>query len=76
MEHFIYIIYSYKAKKFYTGITTNIGRRLKEHVKQKYKDLQLVHCEVCESRIEARKLEKFFKSGFGREIRREIFLTR
>ena len=34
--------------------------------------LHIVHVELCGSRLEARRLEKFFKSGYGREIIKEI----
>ena len=32
------------------------------------KPLKLFHVELCKTRKEARKLEKYFKSGYGREI--------
>lgn len=36
----------------------------------------LIHVEICNDRKEARKCEKFFKSGWGREIIREIVKER
>jgi len=40
--------------------------------------LDLIHVEICNTRSEARKLELFFKSGYGREVIEEIInnLTR
>lgn len=35
--------------------------------------IELVHVEICQNRIEARKMEKYFKSGYGREIIEELF---
>ncbi len=53
---------------------------MEEHNKHKsstrttYKldDYALVYCEVVSDRIEARVLEKYLKSGAGREMREEV----
>ncbi|OGM28290.1 hypothetical protein A2962_00180 [Candidatus Woesebacteria bacterium RIFCSPLOWO2_01_FULL_39_61] len=66
--------------KFYTGITSNILRRLNEHNSRlsntrttKYiRDFELIFVQIVKNRLEARKLEKYFKSGTGRELRAEI----
>lgn len=64
--------------RYYKGITDNIDRRLDEHLRGKCKTtkrmlpINLVHVEICANRQVARELEKFFKSGFGREIISEI----
>ena len=74
----MYILQSKKTGKFYKGLTDDIDRRIDQHFRGKSKStkamlpLHLVHVEICKDRIEARDLEKFFKSGFGREIIREI----
>jgi len=76
----VYIIQSQKDLKFYTGITNNLERRLKEHNKGKNSTpstlergpFKLVHSESVENRIEARKRERFFKSGAGREFRDKV----
>jgi putative endonuclease len=78
MGYFVYIVYSPKFQKFYTGITNNIDRRLKEHnqhlsntpTTQKISGFNLVFCQLTKNRLEARKLEKYLKSSTGREIRR------
>ena len=80
MVYFVYIIYSPSKQKFYTGSTINIDRRLKQHNQRlsntrttKYiTDFVLIHCEVVDGLLGALKLEKYFKSGSGREIRSEI----
>jgi putative endonuclease len=70
---FIYIIKSEKDGRLYKGFTTDIERRLKEHNSGKtkssspYKPWKLVYTEEVESREQARKREKYFKSGIGRE---------
>lgn len=76
--YFVYILKSQNANKSYKGLTDNIDRRIQEHLAGKSPTtksmlpIKLVHVEICETREEARKLEKFFKSGFGREIIKEI----
>jgi len=65
-------------KKFYKGFTDDLDRRLKEHFSGKQSStrhmlpVELIHVEICLTRIEGRKLEKYFKSGYGREILNEI----
>lgn len=65
----------------YKGLTEFIEKRLSEHehgyVKTTMKKLpfKLVYVHICKDRIESRKIEKYFKSGFGREIIREIDLS-
>jgi len=80
MEYFVYIIYSKSKNIYYTGLTSNIDRRIKEHnqhlsntlTTKNVTDFELVFCQITRNRVEARKLEKFLKSGYGREIRDEI----
>lgn len=80
-EYFVYIVRSLKDHKFYTGHTDdNIEERLRAHnkgVKSTPSTLhrgpfELIHVEITQDRSEARKMEKYFKSGTGREIRDEI----
>jgi len=59
-------------------LTDDIPRRLEQHNKGKclstrsYRPFKLVHVEICRNRSDARKVEKFFKSGYGRETIKEI----
>ena len=54
-------------------MTDDLDRRLKEHCSgyskttKKYLPVELVFVQICETRLEARKLEKYLKSGYGRE---------
>ena len=72
--YFVYVLKSLKTGNFYKGLTDNLDRRLKEHFSGRSPTtktqlpLKLVHVELCADRSLARKLEKYFKSGFGREI--------
>jgi putative endonuclease len=75
--YYIYIIRSKTSNWFYTGITNNLNRRLREHNKGKRSTpstrnrgpYKLIYFEQCLSRKEAREREVFWKSGRGRELR-------
>jgi len=77
-EYYIYIIQSEKDKSYYTGLTKNLGRRLKEHNRSNTKTTRskkpwrLIYSEKCINRSEARKRERFLKSGVGRELRNKL----
>jgi putative endonuclease len=80
MKYYVYILLNAHDYKFYTGITNDIKRRLREHQKVKSstlttlgrKDFFLVHLEECLDRTKAREREKFWKSGYGRELRNKF----
>ena len=65
MLHYLYILYSDKYKKTYTGITRDIERRLNEHnsgkskFTSKFLPWKLIYIEECSSREEARIKEKY-----------------
>jgi len=77
-EYYVYILKGSNGK-FYKGITNNIEKRLRQHelgqskTTSDMKGFKLVHVEISRTRVEARKMEKYFKSGFGREIVKELF---
>ncbi len=70
----VYVLRSLKNGRLYVGSTNDLGRRLAEHDsgKSKYtrhiRPLQLVYNEVCSERLEARRRERYLKSGRGREF--------
>lgn len=74
---FVYTIFSLKDKKFYTGYTTDLERRLKEHnsgYSQSTKwrrPFLLIHYECFINKIDAEAREIFLKSGFGRKQLKE-----
>jgi len=76
--YFVYIIKSLKLGTYYKGLTDNLERRLTEHFNGRSSTtklmlpLKLIHVEIVGTRKEARRVEKYFKSGYGREIIREI----
>lgn len=77
--YFTYIIQSEKDGNIYTGISDDPEKRLRQHnagknFSTKYRiPFKLICKEEHKTRFEARKREKFLKSGCGREwIKREI----
>ncbi len=76
--YYIYILQSLKTLEFYKGLTKNLEQRLKQHFLGKVqftrdkKPLKLIHVDICKSLREARDTEKYFKSGYGREIVQEL----
>ena len=73
LMYYVYVLRSKKDNKFYTGITDNLERRIREHNQGKNfstKDrgqFEQVYFEKVETRILAREREKYLKSGVGRE---------
>lgn len=69
----VYAISSINRNYIYVGLTSNLEERLKRHngLREKttkaYAPFELIYTEVCETRIEARKREKYLKSGIGKE---------
>ncbi|MFH1286961.1 MAG: GIY-YIG nuclease family protein [Candidatus Magasanikbacteria bacterium] len=79
--YFVYVISSNVRKYIYVGITNNTQRRIGEHQKGKekttrpYRPFSILHIEVFSTRIEARKREKYLKSGSGKEWIKRNFLS-
>ena len=72
---YLYILESFKNKRLYVGITDNLIRRLEEHnlglggsYTKKNKPYKLIFYEAYLEKEDALKAEKFFKSGYGREV--------
>jgi putative endonuclease len=67
--HFVYVIYSEQANKYYVGETDNIELRLSKHNNHSYQDSftkiaedwKVVLLFNCVSREQAIRLEKFIK---------------
>ena len=80
--YYVYILYSLKDRKFYTGKTTDLCKRIEKHNKglvrstKNRKPLVLVHCEVFKSGKEAFLREKELKypsaGRFKKELRRKL----
>ncbi|MEO1515209.1 MAG: GIY-YIG nuclease family protein [Bacteroidota bacterium] len=76
---FVYVLSSTSQKRFYIGMTSDLSRRLKEHNAGKtkstkgYRPWKILFHEPYPTRVEARKREKYLKSGVGREYINRIW---
>ncbi len=74
----VYALKSEKDSRIYVGMTNNLNRRIKEHNIGKtkstkgYRPWKLIHCKDVENRIEAREIEKKWKSGYGKEFLKKL----
>jgi len=74
--YFTYIIYSKNFNRYYVGLSSDVSQRLKSHNAGKVKSTKaftswkLVYVEKFDTRIEARKREKYLKSAAGRRWRK------
>ncbi|WP_374445086.1 GIY-YIG nuclease family protein [Epilithonimonas sp.] len=74
MEEFVvYILYSKKFNKTYTGFTSNLLERFKSHnylaksgYTIKFRPWTVIHVEFFTEKKKAMKREKFLKTGQGR----------
>jgi len=70
----VYVIQSKADRRLYVGLTQNIERRVSEHNSglvfstKGYRPWGVVYSEEAKDRIEARKREKYLKSGCGKEF--------
>ncbi len=77
MKHFVYVLYSSESERFYVGMSSNVRRRLKQHnsglVKstKAFKPWEIQYTEKFDTRVEARKREKYLKSAAGRRWRKQ-----
>lgn len=71
--YYVYVLKSQKDGHLYYGMTKDLTNRLKQHNSGLVKSTKsrrpfvLVYSEKAPSISEARKKEKYFKSGFGRK---------
>ena len=71
-KFYIYILFSEKDKRFYTGFTTDLKDRIARHNRGEVKStafrrpLKLIHYEYFINEKDAKSREIFLKSGFGK----------
>ncbi len=76
--YFVYVLKSDIFDRTYTGMTSNLEKRLRQHNNSENKSTKayvpwrLIYKEEFDSRFEARKREKYLKSGIGREFTKKI----
>ena len=69
----VYAILSLIKNYIYVGMSSKLDDRLKRHFEgrekttRSYRPFELIYSEVVETRLEARKREKYWKSGIGKE---------
>jgi putative endonuclease len=74
----VYAIQSEVDKRIYVGFSKDVNNRLKEHNSKKTKSTKgfipwkLIYQEQINTRIEARKREKYLKSGVGKEFLKSL----
>lgn len=78
MEFVVYILYSKKSNRNYTGSTNNLIQRFYSHNKfgkdstRLYRPWVLVYVEFLNTKTEALQREKYFKSGRGSILKNKI----
>ena len=76
--YFTYVLSSINRDYIYVGISDNPERRIKQHnlgynkTTKPYKPFKVLLVEEYENRQQARKREKYLKSGCGKEYLRKI----
>jgi len=74
----VYALFFKSGKMIYVGMADDLERRIREHKNGKTRSTRnkgnfvVKIIEKCESRIEARKREKYWKSGCGKEKLKNI----
>ena len=74
--YYVYVLISEQDGRFYTGSTNDLKRRLDEHNAGKVestkrrKPFKLIYYEACFDERDARKREKYLKSGMGKKYMR------
>ncbi|MEK7580284.1 MAG: GIY-YIG nuclease family protein [Patescibacteria group bacterium] len=70
--YYVYILKSLKDSKLYVGYADNLKERFKKHQDGKVQStksrrfFKLIYYEACLAEKDARKREKFLKTGWGR----------
>jgi putative endonuclease len=70
---YVYVLKSLKRNYIYVGLTNSVDRRFNEHQTEKnkttkpYSPFKIILIEQFELRSDARKREKYLKSGIGKQ---------
>ena len=78
MKYYVYVLESLKTGKSYTGLTSNLERRLREHNQglsrftRRKGPWRVLYSEEKNSLSEAQKREKFLKTGDGRQALKNL----
>lgn len=72
MFYYVYVLQSSKNESFYTGYTSDLKKRFKEHNNgenqstKPFRPYKLIFYEAFLNRIDAKNREIYLKSGYGR----------
>lgn len=78
--YYVYILKSEKSNQIYTGFTTDLDKRLKDHNSgksihsNKFSPWKLIHYSTFDSEKRAREFERYLKTGSGIAFARRHFL--
>lgn len=70
--YYVYVLQSQKDQKWYTGMTSDLRKRFKEHQDGKSRStksrgpFKLIYYEACHNIYDAQAREKYLKSGRGK----------
>ena len=76
--YYLYAIVNKDKKYIYVGISDNYTRRIEQHnngynkTTKPYRPFEILLIEKFDNRIEARKREKYLKSGCGKELLKSL----
>lgn len=76
--YYVYVLYSEKDNKLYTGFSSNLKNRVKEHSQGKSsstkcrRPLKLVYYEAHLSKRDAYRRERYFKTTKGKATLKQI----
>ena len=71
--YYVYLLISEKDGNFYTGLTADLKRRFEEHNRglvnstKNRLPLKLIYYEACLNETDARRRERYIKSGMGKK---------
>ncbi len=80
-KYFVYAIRSKKDSRIYVGMTADVEKRLNEHNNghtkstKGYTPWELIFVKETMGRVEARNIEKYYKSGVGKEFLKILDLS-
>ena len=80
--YYVYVLNSLIRKYIYVGLTNNVERRFGQHQKGRekttapYRPFEIILTEKYSTRPEARKREKYLKSGVGKEWIKRCILNK
>ena len=79
--HSTYVLQSIKDGRWYTGHSSNLRARIEDHLKGRVEStrhrrpLQLIYYEACLTEADAKRRERYLKTGKGKRYLRQRWAT-